>query len=103
MARALPNAKWVQLTGNEPIFDSFFKIDLKAAVIEHVGVRHEPADVLGHLPGQRSEEAPDADRQRRQRHRRIVAVVGDRASCRSSLSNETYKLGVNYVIYALTH
>ena len=32
MGRALPGAKWVQLTGNEPIFDSFFKIDLKLAV-----------------------------------------------------------------------
>jgi len=28
MGRALPGAKWVQLTGEEPIFDSFFKNDL---------------------------------------------------------------------------
>ena len=27
-----PDAKWVQLTGKEPIFDSFFKIDLNAAI-----------------------------------------------------------------------
>ena len=26
-----------------------------------------------------------------------------RASCRSIAANETYKLGINYVIYALTH
>ncbi len=32
VARAFPNARWVQLTGKEPIFDSFFKIDLKAAI-----------------------------------------------------------------------
>src|SRR5262249_6110864 len=28
VARAIPEGKWVQLTGKEPIFDSFFKIDL---------------------------------------------------------------------------
>ena len=32
MRAALPEAQWVQLTGQEPIFDSFFKIDLNAAV-----------------------------------------------------------------------
>ena len=47
MARALPNAKWVQLTGNEPIFDSFFKIDLKAAVVQHVGIRHATCRRIG--------------------------------------------------------
>ena len=75
VARALPRAKWVQLTGNEPIFHSFFDIDLKSAVVVHVGIRHATADVLGHLSEQRPEEAPVGDRQRRQRHRRVVAVV----------------------------
>ena len=43
-----PNAKWVQLTGNEPIFDSFFKIDLKAAVVGRTSAYGtQPADVLG--------------------------------------------------------
>src|SRR5689334_17786930 len=29
---AIPSAKWVQLTGSEPIFDAFFKIDLKLTI-----------------------------------------------------------------------
>ncbi len=32
MSLVLPNAKWVQLTGKEPIFDSFFQVDLQKAI-----------------------------------------------------------------------
>ena len=105
VARALPNGKWVQLTGAEPIFDSFFKIEMKSAVEwpSTSAYGQQSADVLGHLPGQRSQEAPDPHGQRRQRHRRVLAVVRHLASCRFQRSNETYKLGVNYIIYALTH
>ena len=37
---AIPNAKWVQLTGDEPIFHSFFDIDMKSAVVVAVDVAY---------------------------------------------------------------
>ena len=40
-----------------------------------IGVRDATTDVLDGVPGQRPEEAHDRARQRRQRHRRVVAMV----------------------------
>ena len=83
VARALPEAKWVQLNGTEPIFDSFFKIDLKAAVSSTSAYGNNLPTYWGIYQDNDPEEAADDDRERRQRHRRIVAVVGRRASFRS--------------------
>ena len=102
MARALPNAKWVQLTGKEPIFDSFFKIDLKAAVSRTSAYGTNVRRRTGASTRTTIRRSADAHRERRQRHRRIMAVVG--VGLRSDRRGERdYKLGVNYVIYALTH
>lgn len=102
MARTLPGAKWVQLNGKEPIFDSFFKIDLKAAV--------SPTSAYGNnLPtywGIYQDNDPN---------KRLLLIanvdndIGEswqwsgQGFVPIAAANETYKLGINYVIYALTH
>ena len=47
--------------------------------------------------------AHDGGRQLQQRHRRVLGVLGHRLVYPVDLTNEAYKFGVNYVMYALTH
>lgn len=99
---ALPNAKWVQLTGSEPIFDSFFKIDLALTVNSTSAYGVNKPTYWGIY------EHNDP-----KRRLMLVANVDNDIgeSWQWSASgfapvnsyNELYKLGVNYVIYALTH
>ncbi len=100
--RALPNAKWVELTGKEPIFDSFFKIDLKAATSQTSAYGTRPPSYWGIYE----------DNDPKKRLMFIANVdndIGESWQWSASgfvpiaAANETYKLGVNYVIYALTH
>ena len=97
MQRVLPSARPVELNGDHPIFDSFFKIDL--ALLEH-GYRGMPS-YFGIFQGNDPTK-------------RIMAIVnfnndiGDYWEWSDRgfdplPSNEAYKLGVNYLIYALTH
>lgn len=102
MARALPNAKWVQLTGKEPIFDCFFKVDLKAQVSSTSAYGTNPPTYWGiyenNDPKKRLMVIGNVDND-----------IGEAWQWSASgfipisESNETYKLGVNYIIYALTH
>jgi hypothetical protein len=102
MARALPGAKWVQLTGTEPIFDSFFKIDLKAAVSSTSAYGFDPPSYWGiyenNDPKKRLMVIANVDND-----------IGESWQYSGTgfvpiaAANETYKLGINYVIYALTH
>lgn len=102
VARALPGAKWVQLTGNEPIFDSFFKIDLKAAV----NARSAYGTNLPTYWGIYQDNDP---KKRLMMIANVDNDIGEAWQWSASgfvpilAANETYKLGVNYVIYALTH
>jgi hypothetical protein len=99
---ALPGAKWVELTGKEPIFDSFFRIDLKAAVNQTSAYGTNPPSYWGIYQ--------DNDPKKRLM---IIANVdndiGDSWQWSAtgfepvSTYNEIYKLGINYLIYALTH
>jgi hypothetical protein len=102
VAIALPNAKWVQLNGNEPIFDAFFKIDLKLTI-------NRTSAYGTNLPtywGIYENNDPK---------RRLIVIanvdndIGESWQWSASgfipitQSNELYKLGINYIIYALTH
>ena len=99
---AIPSAKWVQLTGGEPIFDSFFKIDLKLTI--------NPTSAYGVNPPTYWGVYQDNDPKKRLM---IIANVdndiGESWQWSASgfipitSSNELYKLGINYIIYALTH
>ena len=61
---------------NEPIFDSFFKIDLKAAVSSTSAYGTNPPTYWGMYQDNDPKKRLIDHRERRQRHRRVVAVVG---------------------------
>ena len=98
LQRALPKAQLVQLTGKEPIFDAFFKIDLN--IIQRT-YRGSPVYF-----GVYEDNDP---------RKRLILVANynndigeywefsDQGFAPVPLSNEAYKIGVNYLVYALTH
>ena len=102
IARALPNLRWVQLTGSEPIFDSFFKIDLQAQISGTSAYGRQAPSYWGLYQ----------DNDPKKRIMMVANVdndIGESWQWSASgfvpiaAANETYKLGVNYIIYALTH
>lgn len=97
MRRVLPDARWVPLDVSHPIFHSFFEID--------------SLDVEGYYgPTEWTGIFEDNDPARR-----LLAVANynhdlgelwefsDTGYVPVDLSNEAYKFGVNYVMYAMTH
>lgn len=106
MMRVLPKARLVELDGSHAIFDSFFKIDLN-------GMRG--ADGAGVYGPQRGRPTYYGIYQDNDPKKRLMTVINfnndigdfwqfsDEGFFPVALSNEAYKLGVNYIIYALTH
>jgi hypothetical protein len=102
MTRALPNGKWVELKGSEPIFNCFFNVDLPKAVNSTSAYGVRPPTYWGIYQ----------DNDPKKRLMVIANVdndIGESWQWSASgfipiaAANETYKLGVNYWIYALTH
>lgn len=99
MRRVLPEARPVQLDVSHPIFDSFFRIESLDLTHPYYGV---PAYFFGFY--QDNDPA-----------KRLIAIVNynndiaeywewsDEEFAPIELTNEAYKLGVNYIIYAMTH
>lgn len=99
LRRALPEAEMILLDESEEIFDSFFRIVPSEVIPPYGG---QPAAWYGIYE--------DNDRTRR-----LQVIVNhnndlmeyweysDYGFYPIDLSNEAYKLGVNYVVYALTH
>lgn len=99
MRRVLPGAQLLPLADDHEVFDSFFRINPRA-VIPPYG----PQDPVWYAVFENNDPA-----------RRLMAVINhnndiaeyweysDRGFYPIDLSNEAYKLGVNYFIYALTH
>jgi hypothetical protein len=99
--RAIPGARLELLDQSHEIFDSFFRIDPSLVVPPYIRGRGAP-QFYGVFE--------DNDREKR-----LVAIINfnndiaeyweysDRGFYPIDLSNEAYKLGVNYVVYALTH
>jgi hypothetical protein len=100
MRRVLPDGRFVELDGTHPVFHSFFEIDAPLEFIPPYGGErplflgiHEDNDPAKRLM--------------------VVANVNndlgeywefsDTGFVPIDLSNEAYKFGVNYVIYAMTH
>ena len=102
IGRALPGAKWVQLTGDEPIFDAFFKIDLKQTV-------NRLSSYGGNLPTYWGVYQDNDPKKRLMIIANVDNDIGESWEYSAmgfvpvASSNEMYKLGINYVIYALTH
>ena len=103
MERVLPGARWVRLDGTHPIFDSFFKIEQFDA----------PHPINHHLYGYRPEyfglfENNDPTR-------RLMAIVNYNTNLAEywqmagtgffpiDSENTGFRLGVNYMMYGLTH
>jgi hypothetical protein len=98
MARVLPGAKVVELTGKEAIFDCFYTIDLKKMHPSYYG--------QGTWLGIYENNDPK---------KRLIAVIDYNNDVGESwqwsgqgffsvdVENEAYKLGINYLVYALTH
>ncbi len=99
MRDVLPDGRLVRLEASHPIFHSFFDIDQ----LDH---RHPYWDYQSEFYG--IFEDNDADK-------RLMVVVNynndigeswewsDTGFIPIDLSNEAYKLGVNYIVYAMTH
>ncbi|MGQ0538691.1 MAG: DUF4159 domain-containing protein [Gemmatimonadaceae bacterium] len=99
MREVLPNANIVQLDASHPIFDSFFRIAT-------LNMTHPYRPYMAQFHGIYEDNDPS---------KRLVAIINynndigdywefsDQGFLPIELSNEAYKLGVNYVIYALTH
>lgn len=97
----LPNHRLVELDISHPIFDSFFHLEEDAIHMPHPYGRG-----VASYWGVHEEDDPDG---------RLMLIVNrdndigdymewsDRGFVPIALSNEAYKLAVNYVVYAFTH
>lgn len=100
MARVLPDVRFDRLDASHPIFDSFFRIE--SLEYQHPQFRNTPSQFLG------IHEDNDPDK-------RLMVMINydndigdywefsDEGFFPLELSNTAYKLGVNYVVYAMTH
>ena len=101
MKRVLPEGRVVDVPETHAIFDSFFKVDLRLMDRGGGGFNYGRARYLGIFK--------DNDPRKR-----IMAIINlnqdigeywqwSDSGFNIAPSNEAYKLGVNYLIYALTH
>jgi hypothetical protein len=100
MRRVMPGGQWVELDGTHPIFNSFF------AISDPLGM----TPPYGGLPPAFYGMFEDNDRRRR-----LIAIANvnndlgeyweysDTGYAPVDLSNQAYKFGINYFMYALTH
>jgi hypothetical protein len=102
MRRVVPELRPIDLDGSEPIFHSFFDIAPQQLRLGGYRARREPERYLGYFEGN--------DRTRRQ-----VAIVDSNNDIGEFMEyndtgfspvddrNAAFKLGVNYLLYALSH
>lgn len=102
MRRVLPGARLVRLDASHPIFDSFYHIPDPERGEVGGGFRRRPPEFHGIF------EDNDPDK-------RLLAIVNynndigedwewsDTGQLPVDVTNHAYKLGVNYVVYAMTH
>jgi len=100
MKRVLPDAQWLPVEPGSAVWDSFFRIDGNDLV--QPGIYGPPVQYLGIF------ENNDPTK-------RLMVIANynndigdawqwsDQGFLPIDLTNEAYKLGVNYVMYALTH
>ena len=99
MRRALPDARFVDLDLSHPIFHSFFEVK---SLLDAAGLRRRRRDLPRLVRGQRSGQAAADDRQLQYRYLAILEWSGTGLRPIAD-TNESYKLGVNYIVYGLTH
>jgi hypothetical protein len=102
LQRVLPDLQPIRMTGDEPIFRSFFDVNPSELAFGRGGYRSAQPDYWGLFE--------DNDPTKRQ----LVIMnnnndIGEFIDYEPSgfyvvdLANDAYKLGVNYMVYALTH
>jgi len=101
MRLVLPEARWIQLDGTAKVFHSFFEIDHPEALVPPYNQDLPPS-----YWGIFEDNDPN---------KRLIVIANvnndlseyweysDQGVYIVDLSNEAYKFGVNYVMYALTH
>lgn len=106
MQKVLPGIRPVELKGDEPIFDSFYKIDTKLIARQCAANRQACYRGIPVYIGFYEKNDPK---------RRLMALGNYNADIGEfwqwsgtsfapvDVSNEAYKLGINYLVYALTH
>jgi hypothetical protein len=99
LQKVLPDGRLLQLDATHPIFHSFFEIDT-------LDFRHPYYDVHAYFFGVFEDNDPS---------KRLLVIVNanndigeswewsDTGFIPIDISNEAFKLGVNYIVYALTH
>ena len=99
MAQALPELHLIQITVDHPIFQSFF--DIKKLDVPHPSVNVMPG-YMAMFENNDPSRPDDRARQLEQRPGGVLGMVGGRALLRDP-TNDAYRLGVNYIVYAMTH
>jgi hypothetical protein len=99
---AFPNSQWVKLDTSHPIFDSFFRIESLDFSMPAGPLTGSPSEFYGAF------EDNDPSK-------RLIAIANynndlgdymewsDEEAVPIALSNQAYRLMVNYVVYAMTH
>jgi hypothetical protein len=100
MARVLPDGRLVEIDVSHPVFDAFFKMDSlppthpyrRGAATAYYGIfeDNDPTKRLMVMVNYNNDIAESWE-------------FSDEGFWPIDLSNQAYKLGVNYVIYGLTH
>jgi Domain of unknown function (DUF4159) len=99
MRRVLPDGRWVQLSASHRVFDSFFRM-------KNIEFPHPMYGIKPTYYGMYERNDPSARLVAIANHNHDVAEYwefSDRGLWPIDLSNEAYKLGVNYMIYGLVH
>jgi len=102
MRRVLPDLPFVQLEPDDAIFDSFFTIDPRILSFHGAAYRGDHIDFWGIYE--------DNDPQKR-----LLVIAGNNGDLGEfweysdigffpiDITNEAYKVGVNYIVYGMTH
>jgi hypothetical protein len=99
MRRVLPGARWVKLDRSHRIFDSFFRMNT-------IDFPHPMYGILPTYYGLFEDNDPTRRLMAIANHNNDVAEYWEwsgRGFLPVDSSNEAYKLGINYVLYGLTH
>jgi hypothetical protein len=98
MRRVLPAQRWIRLDGTHPIFDSFYRIP-DPEVLDSYGETRPTYWALfeGNDPTKRMLAIANRDNDLSE-----YWEFSDSGFYAVDLTNEAYKLGINYIVYALT-
>lgn len=100
MTRALPELRWIELDGRHPLFHVFFEIpNLAVLAAPYGGLPPSYWGLFeGNDPGKRLMAIANVNNDMSE-----YWEFSDTGYVPVDLSNEAYKFGVNYAMYAITH